>query len=55
MRYLKVIFSEKSRYNDFLYKIGEVNYAPYWNPGAKNPEDMGGLKFSNEGNIFRYL
>lgn len=55
MRYLKVMFSTKSRYNDFEYKIGEVNNAPYWNPSAKTPEEMGGLNFSNEENILRYL
>lgn len=55
MKYIKVMFSNKSRYNNFQYKIGEINYAPFWNPKAKTPEDMGGLNFSNEGNIIRYL
>ena len=55
MKYLKVMFSNKSRYNNFQYKIGEINYAPFWNSKAKTPEDMGGLNFSNEGNIIRYL
>jgi len=55
MRYIKVMFSKKSRYNNYQYKIGEVNYAPYWNPKASTPEEMGGLNFSNEENILRYL
>ena len=49
------MFSKESRYNNFHYKIDEVNLAPNWNPGAKTPEEMGGLNFSNEENILRYL
>ena len=55
MKYLKVMFSSTSRYNDFKYKIGEINYAPTWNPNATTPEEMGGLNYSNEENILRYL
>lgn len=55
MKYLKVIFSNTSRYNSFQYKIGEVNYAPFWNPTATTPKEMGGLNFSDEENIIRYL
>ena len=55
MKYLKVMFSSESRYNNFKYKIGEINYAPSWNPNATTPEEMGGLNFSNEENIIRYL
>lgn len=55
MTYLKVMFSHESRYNNFQYKIGEINYAPSWNPNALIPEEMGGLNFSNEENILRYL
>jgi len=55
MKYLKVMFSNESRYNNFQYKIGEVNCAPSWNPNATTPEEMGGLNFSNEENILRYL
>lgn len=55
MKYLKVMFSNESRYNNFQYKINEVNYALSWNPNAKTPKEMGGLNFSNEENILRYL
>lgn len=55
MKYVKVMFSNESRYNNFQYKIGEVNYAPTWNPNATTPKEMGGLNFSNEENILRYL
>lgn len=55
MKYLKVMFSTKSRYNEFEYKLGEVNIAPTWNPTATTPEEMGGLNFSNEENILRWL
>lgn len=55
MKYLKVMFSDVSRYNNFQYKIGEVNYAGFWNPNAKTPKSMGGLNFSNEESILRYL
>ena len=51
MKYVKVMFSNESRYNGFQYKIGEENVASYWNPLAKTPEEMGGLNFSNEDNI----
>ena len=55
MKYVKVMFSSESRYNGFQYKVGKVNIAPHWNPLAKTPEEMGGLNFSNEENILRYL
>ena len=55
MKYVKVMFFNESRYNNFQYKIGEINYAPFWNPNATTPEEMGGLNFSNEENILRYL
>lgn len=55
MKYLKVMFSSESRYNNFQYKIGEINYAPSWNPKGTTAEEMGGLNFSNEENILRYL
>lgn len=55
MKYLKVMFSDESRYNGFKYKIGKVNCAPFWNPSAKSPEEMGGLNFANEQSILRYL
>lgn len=50
MKYLKVIFDDKSRYN-YQYKIDEVNIANNFNKDAKNPKDMGGFNFSNEENI----
>ena len=52
MKYLKVIFDDKSRYN-YQYKIDEVNIANNFNKDAKNPKDMGGFNFSNEENILR--
>ena len=55
MKYLKVMFSDKSRYNDFEYKVNEINVAPYWNKEAKTPEEMGGLNYSNEENILRWI
>lgn len=55
MKYLKVMFSNESRYNNFQYKIGKINYDPSWNPRAKTPKKMGGFNFSNEENIIRYL
>ena len=55
MKYIKVMYSNESRYNKFQYKTGEINYAPFWNSNATTPEEMGGLKFSNEENIIRYL
>ena len=54
MKYLKVIFDDKSRYN-YQYKIDEVNIANNFNKDAKNPKDMGGFNFSNEENILRWL
>jgi len=41
MKYLKVMFSKKSRYNGLKYKINDINVAPSWNPNAKTPEEMG--------------
>ena len=55
MKFLKVMFSSESRYNNFKYKIGEINYAPTWNPKGTTPEEMGGLNYSNEESIIRYL
>lgn len=55
MKYLKVMFSTKSRYNDFEYKLNEINESQTWNPLAKSPEEMGGLNFSNEENIIRWI
>lgn len=55
MKYVKVMFSTKSRYNNYQYKLGEVNNAPSWNPNGKTPEEMGGLNFANEESILRYL
>lgn len=55
MKYLKVMFSEKSRYNDFEYKVNEINVSPHWNKNALTPEEMGGLNYSNEENILRWL
>lgn len=55
MKYLKVMFSDESRYNNFQYRVDEVNCAPSWNPSAKTPEEMGGLNFSDEKHIIRYL
>ena len=55
MKFVKVIFSDKSRYNSFQYQIDKVNIAPHWNKDAKTPEEMGGLNYSNEENILRYL
>lgn len=55
MKYLKVMFQENSRYKNFEYKINEITNASHWDPTAKNPQEMGGLNFSNEENIVRWL
>lgn len=55
MNYLKVMFQENSSYKNFKYKINEVTNAPNWNPNAKTPKEMGGLNYSNEENIIRWL
>ena len=55
MKYLKVMFQENSRYKNFEYKVNEITVAPQWNPNAKTPQEMGGLNFSNEENIVRWL
>lgn len=55
MKYLKVMFSTKSRYSDYEYKINEINIANEWNPNAQTPKEMGGFNFSNEQNIIRWL
>ena len=50
MKYLKVMFSTKSRYSDYEYKIDEVNIANEWNPFGKTPKEIGGFNFSNDEN-----
>jgi len=55
MKYLKVMFSTKSRYSDYEYKIDEVNIANEWNPFGKTPKEIGGFNFSNDKNIIRWL
>ena len=55
MNYLKVMFQENSRFGNFEYKINEVTNALHWDPTAKTPQKMGGLNFSNEENIIRWL
>lgn len=55
MKYLKVMFSTKSRYCDYEYKINDINISANWNPLSKTPKGMGGFNFSNESNIIRWL
>lgn len=55
-RYLKVMFGNVSGANNNLeYKIGEVNFAPFWNPSSNEPKEMGGFNFSTEEKILRWL
>ena len=55
MEYLKVMFLDKSRYSEFKYNVDDVTVALQWNPKANTPKEMGGLNFSNEKNILRWL
>ena len=55
MEYLKVMFLDKSRYSEFKYNVDDVTVALHWNPKANTPKEMGGLNFSNEENILRWL
>ena len=55
MKYVKVMFSDESRYNNFKYKVGEVNESLTWNPRALTPKEMGGLNYANVESILRYL
>ena len=55
MKYVKVMFLDKSRYSEFKYRVDNVNIAPFWNPKASTPKEMGGINFSNEENILRWL
>lgn len=55
-KYLKVMFGKNSGAdNNFVYKIGEVNIATYWNPSTFDPKEMGGFNFSVEDKILRWL
>lgn len=55
MKYLKVVFDDKSRFSDFKFKVDEVNIADIWNPNAVRPGEMGGFNFSCEEKIIRWL
>ena len=55
MKYLKVLFDTKSRYSDFEYKMDEINIAKTWNKNGETPKEMGGINFSDEENIIRWI
>ncbi len=55
MKYVKVMFGNKSHANGFEYKIDSINKTNYWNPKADNAKDMGGFNFSTEDKIIRWL
>lgn len=55
MKYLKVLFNTKSRYSDFEYKMDEINEAKTWNKEGKTPQEMGGINYSDEEHIIRWI
>ena len=55
MKYVRVMDGLKSNASDFEYKLDEVNIASIWNPKETDPEKMGGLNFSTEDKILRWL
>lgn len=54
-KYVRVMDGDISNASGIKFKIGEVNVCSNWNPLSENIDDTGGINFSNEENILRWI